>query len=85
MSTISLRVPDYLHRKAKNLSKRNHVSLNMFLANALAEKIAAIETVELLENRARKGEKISFNEAFAGIPDSEPEEYDRITPKTLDV
>ena len=78
MSTISLRVPDYLHRKAKDISKQNHVSLNMFLANALAEKISAIETLELLEKRAEKGKKISFKEAFASVPDTEPEEHDRL-------
>ena len=50
----------------------------MFLANALAEKIAALETLELLQNRAEKGHKISFDKAFAPVPDSEPEEYDRI-------
>lgn len=78
MSTISLRVPDYLHKKAKDISQKNHVSLNMFLANALAEKIAALETLELLEKRAEKGKNISFNEAFAAVPDAEPEEYDRL-------
>ena len=78
MSTISLRVPDYLHKKAKDLSKQNHVSLNMFLSNALAEKISAIETLELLEKRAERGKNLSFNEAFASVPDSEPEKYDKL-------
>ncbi|NLE11602.1 MAG: toxin-antitoxin system HicB family antitoxin, partial [Actinobacteria bacterium] len=38
MSTISLRLPDSLHKRVRELAKSEHVSINQFIATALAEK-----------------------------------------------
>jgi len=77
MSTISLRLPDSLHGTARELAKKDHVSINQFIATALAEKISALITGEYLEERAKRGSRKKFERAMAKVADVEPEEHDR--------
>ena len=46
MSTLTLRLPDSLHEKARVLAERDHVSVNQMITTALAEKISALTTEE---------------------------------------
>lgn len=52
MSNLSLRLPDSLHRKIRELAEREDVSINQFIATAAAEKAAALLTLEYIEERA---------------------------------
>jgi hypothetical protein len=78
MSQLTLRLPDSLHEKARALSAKDHVSLNTMVTMALAEKVAALETLDMIKSRAQRGKSITFAEAFAEVPDVEPPEYDRL-------
>ena len=78
MSTISLRLPDSLHDAVRELSKKEHTSINQFITLALAEKIAALMTEEYLEERAQRGDRAKFEKAMAKVADIEPEEKDRL-------
>lgn len=78
MSTISLRLPDSLHDKARELAERENVSMNQLVTLALAEKISALMTEEYLGERAKRGSKEKFENAMAKVPDIAAEEQDRI-------
>lgn len=78
MSTISLRIPESLHKGVKSVVEKEHVSINQFLCSALAEKIAAFMTEEYLEKRAVSGDRTKFRKALSKISKAPPEEYDRI-------
>jgi hypothetical protein len=78
MSTISLRLPESLHAKARELAERDKVSLNQLITVALAEKIAALTTEEYLTERARRGDRTLFEQVLAKVPDVVPEEHDRL-------
>ena len=78
MSTISLRLPDSLHETARELAKKDHVSINQFIATAVAEKISALITGEYLEERAERGSRKKFERAMSKVQDVEPDEYDRL-------
>jgi predicted HicB family RNase H-like nuclease len=39
MSTMSIRLPESLHEKARELAKREGVSINQLVTTALAEKL----------------------------------------------
>lgn len=78
MSTISLRLPDSLHDTARELAKKDHVSINQFVTTALAEKISALITCEYLEGRAKRGSKKKFEKAMSKVADVEPDEYDQL-------
>ena len=53
MSSLSLRLPDSLHAKIRELAERDDISINQFIATAVAEKAAALMTLDYLEERAR--------------------------------
>ena len=77
MSTISLRLPDSLHKQIRKLADSEGISINQFISTAAAEKLAALMTVEYLEERAKRGSREKFEAALARLPDVEPEDYDR--------
>ncbi len=60
MSTISLRLPESLHEKARELAKQENVSINQLVATALAEKLSALMTEEYLQARAKRGSRRKF-------------------------
>ncbi len=77
MSAISLRLPNSIHDRARLLSKRDRVSINQFVATAVAEKISAMETEDYLAQRAKNASREKFEAALKQIPDHEPDEHDR--------
>ncbi len=78
MSTLSLRLPESVHRQLAALAKREGVSINQLINSAVAEKIAALMTAEYLEERARRGSKSKFDAVLAKVSDIEPEDIDRL-------
>jgi len=77
MSAISLRLPNSIHDRARVLSRQDHVSINQFVATAVAEKISAMETESYLTKRAMRASREKFETALAQVPDREPDEHDR--------
>jgi hypothetical protein len=78
MSTISLRILDSLHARARELADKEKISLNQLITLALAEKISALMTEEYLSERAWRGDRGKFEQAMAKVADVEPEESDRL-------
>lgn len=78
MSTVSLRLPDSLHAKAREVARQEQVSLNQLITLALAEKLSALLTEDYLKERAARGSAKSFRKALAKVPDVEADEADRI-------
>jgi uncharacterized protein (DUF1778 family) len=78
MSTLSLRIPNSLHKQIRELAKQEGISINQFLASAAAEKMSALLTEEYLEARAKKASLKKFRFVLKKVPDSEPAEYDRL-------
>ena len=54
MSAISLRLPNSIHNKVREVAQQEGISINSFIATALAEKLSALLTKEYLEMRAEK-------------------------------
>jgi len=78
MSTISLRLPDSLHESVRNLAKEDNISINQFVATALAEKMSALITEQYLSERAEKGNKKKFKTALSKVKNIEPDNEDRL-------
>ena len=78
MSSLSLRLPDSLHEKIRELAARDDISINQFIATAVAEKAAALLTVEYLEERGRRGSRAAFDRILARVPDVEPDPGDEL-------
>jgi len=77
MSTLSLRLPDSLHQKLKEMAQKDGVSINQFISSAVAEKMSALMTEEYLAKRATKGTKAKFLKAMSNVPDIDPDPIDK--------
>ena len=78
MSTISLRLPDSLHDSVRKLAKKDNISINQFVATALAEKMSALITEEYLSERAARGDNGKFKRALAKVQRVEADEENRL-------
>lgn len=81
MSALSLRLPHSLHDRARELARREGVSINQLVSAALAEKMSALLTEEYLEARARRGSRPRFLAALAEVPAIEPDAEDVLSVK----
>ena len=84
MSMLSLRLPDSLHRKVRELAAEESISINQFIATAVAEKLAALLTEEYLEERARRADPTAFDRILARVPDAPPMPGDEREPTAGD-
>ncbi len=78
MSTISIRLPESLYKRAKELSVKENVSIDQLITLALAEKISALDTETYLQERAKRGSREKFLKVLEKVRDVAPEEHDRL-------
>jgi hypothetical protein len=78
MSTLSVRLLESLHQGARDMAQQEGISINQFIATAVAEKLSALMTETYLQQRARQGSRAHYDAALARVPHAEPAEYDRI-------
>jgi hypothetical protein len=69
-----------LHEKIRELAERDDVSINQFIATAVAEKAAALLTVKYLEDRADRADPRLLDRILAGVPDVAPVPGDDLPP-----
>ena len=53
-------------------AKRDGISINQFVATAVAEKLSALLTEDYLAERGRRGSRETYLAALAQVPDLEP-------------
>ncbi len=80
MSALNLRLPDSLHDQVRLLASQDNVSMNQFIALAVAEKVSALLTVDYLEQRAQRGSREQFDAVLDKVRTSaaQPDEVDRL-------
>ena len=78
MSTLSLRLPDSLHNHLKRAAEEDGISINQFISIAVAEKLSALQTYDIIAERARGASRESFLEAMARVPKGEIVEGDEL-------
>jgi len=77
MATLSIRLPDSLHRHLKDLARKEKVSINQLVSTAVAEKMSALMTQDYLEALARQGDRAAFDRVLADVPAAPPDPWDR--------
>jgi hypothetical protein len=78
MSSLSLRLPESLHQKLRELAEREDISINQFIATALAEKAAALLTADYLEARGQRANAKLVDRVLSRVPDVPPIEGDEL-------
>jgi predicted DNA-binding ribbon-helix-helix protein len=79
MSKLQLRLPDAVHNKVRKIAKRENLSINQMLVNSISNEIIRYETMQFFAERARDFNEQDFLDALQEIPDTEPEEKDRLS------
>ena len=68
MSSLSLRLPDSIHRHLKRAAEVDGISINQFISLAVAEKLSALQTYDIIAERAKGASRESFLQAMALVP-----------------
>lgn len=77
MSVLSIRLPDSLHQVVKTVAAEDSISINQFIASAVAEKVSALTTEKYIQERANRASKTKFETVLANVPDVEAEAFDK--------
>lgn len=78
MNTLNIQLPDSLYRSLLKLAEQDGITMDQFIAAAVAEKIAALTTENYLQERARRGDRSKYEAVLAKVPDVEPEGQDTL-------
>jgi hypothetical protein len=73
---FALRIPDYYKSDIELL--KGDVSINQFIVNAIAEKIATLKTLNCLEKRALRGSRKHALDVLSNAPSVDVEMGDRL-------
>jgi hypothetical protein len=78
MSDLKVQLPDSLYKNLQALAAQDGISVDQFIATAVAEKISALTTETYLEELAKRGSRTKYEAVLAKVPDVEPEPYDQL-------
>lgn len=72
MTALTVRLPNSVHQKVRELAERDDISVNQFIAAAVSEKMASVMTLDYLKAEAAKGNRKDFDRFLAMVPDVPP-------------
>ncbi|MDA7632781.1 toxin-antitoxin system HicB family antitoxin [bacterium] len=78
MSTLSLRLPDSIHRHIKEIAEREGVSINQLISTAVTEKVSALLTDDYIRERAARADKKTFQKILKKVPNRVPMKGDEL-------
>lgn len=70
MTALTVRLPNSMHQKVKELALRDEISVNQFIAAAVSEKMASVMTLDYLKQEAAKGRRRDFDQFMKLVPSS---------------
>ncbi len=78
-ATYPLKLPLSIKKAAQRLAKEDGVSLNQWIAVAVAEKVGVVETAaDFFEKRAGKATGAGLMKFLRNAPKGAPETHDRL-------
>jgi hypothetical protein len=83
MSTLSVRLPNSLHRQLRELAEREGVSMNQLISSAVGEKLASLLTVDYLRERGVQGKRSAYDRVLRRVRNVPPKEGDARSNKEL--
>lgn len=72
MTALTVRLPNSVHQKVKELAERDDISVNQFIASAVSEKMASVMTLDYLRSEAGKGQRSDFDRYMNLIAEAKP-------------
>jgi len=74
---VALRLPESLGMSLKEFSKHENISMNQFIATAIAEKLSTLKTYDYLQEKADKGSAEHLLSMLQKVPSRDAEDFDR--------
>ena len=68
MTAQTIRLPNSVHQKIKELAAQDEISVNQFIASAAAEKMASVLTLDYLKSEAAKADRKDFERYLRAAP-----------------
>ncbi|MEW5885627.1 MAG: toxin-antitoxin system HicB family antitoxin [Pseudomonadota bacterium] len=69
MTALTVRLPQSVHAKIRELAARDRISVNQFIASAASEKLASMLTLDYLRQQAALGRREHFERYLSAVPD----------------
>ncbi len=70
MTALTVRLPNSVHQKVKELALRDDISVNQFIAAGVSEKMASVITLDYLNLEAAKGSRSDFDRFVYLVPNA---------------
>jgi predicted transcriptional regulator len=70
MTALTVRLPNSVHQKVKELALRDEISVNQFIAAAVSEKMASVMTLDYLKLEAANGSRSGFDRFMNLVPNA---------------
>ncbi len=70
MTALTVRLPNSVHQKVRELALRDEISVNQFIAAAVSEKMASVMTLDYLKSEAAKSSRGAFDRFMTLVPDT---------------
>jgi len=74
---VALRLPESLGMSLKEFAKHENISMNQFIATAIAEKLSTLKTYDYLQEKSNKGSARHLAAMLKKVPDREAEKFDK--------
>ncbi len=78
MGTISIRLPESLHKHLREFAQKEGVSISQLAASALSEKMAALATQDYLKEKGARASRAKFDAVLAKVPNDPPDPADTL-------
>lgn len=69
MSNLNVQLPDSLYKDLQALALKDGISIDQFIATAVAEKLSALMTETYLEDLAKRGNRQKYDAVLDKVPD----------------
>ena len=78
MTALTVRLPNSVHDKVRELAKRDDISVNQFIAAPVSEKMASVMTLDYLKREAANGKRSDFDRLMNLVPNAPITEGDEL-------
>jgi len=78
MTALTVRLPNSVYQKVRELAERDDISVNQFIAAAVSEKMASVMNLDYLKLETAKGNRSDFDRFFSLVPNSPAEAGDEL-------
>ncbi len=74
---VALRLPESLGMSLKEFSKHENISMNQFIATAIAEKLSTLKAYDYLQEKADNGSAEHLLSMLKKVPSRDADDFDK--------